>query len=224
MSVYHIEPMPASVDEAALNRLRGCEPATIGHFREKGFIDPQITCRYAAGTVVGTAVTLSLPPGDGTLLNHAMRLLRRGDLLLIDQRGDESHACWGGVLTHVARRLGLAGVVIDGMATDIAAIREAHLPVWSRGLAAMTTKLGDAGGEMNHPVAIGGVVIEPGDVVLADENGILVLPPGELDEVAARALALEADEKRILNRLDNGEQLPDISGATRMITDSTTER
>ncbi len=220
MSVYHIDPMPLPLSNSARDLLRRCEPATIGHFRETGFVDPEITCRYTAGIVAGTAVTISIPPGDGTLLNHALRFLRCGDVLVIDQQGDRQHACWGGVLTYVACRIGLAGVVIEGMATDIAAIRDSRLPVWSRGLTAMTTKLGNEGGEMNRPVSIGGVVVSPGDAILADENGILALPPGEVEQVTARALALEADEKRILDRLTKGEQLSDISGASQMIAEA----
>lgn len=215
--MYHIAPMPAQIDAATLARLRQCEPATIGHFRDEGFLDPAIACRLEGAWIAGTAITLSLPPGDGVLLNHAMRLIRPGDVLVISQQGDMGHACWGGVLTEAAFIAGLAGVIIDGMATDIAAIRARRLPVWSRGLAARTTKMRDLGGAMNHPLAIGGVSINAGDAVLADENGVTVLPPGTLDATITRTLELQEAEARLLQRLHAGEILPDISGATAMI-------
>lgn len=215
--MYHIGPMPAPIAPEALATLRQCEPATIGHFRDEGFLDPAISCRLEGAWIAGTAVTLSLPAGDGTLLNHAMRLIRPGDVLMIELRGDTRHACWGGVLTEAATIAGLAGVVIDGMATDIAAIRQQKLPVWSRGLAAKTTKMRNLGGVMNQPIAIGGVTVRPGDAVLADENGILVLPPEELPAITARTLQMQADEIALLKRLHAGEILPEISGASAMV-------
>lgn len=221
MTTYNIAPMPPQMDPALRDRLGGCEPATIGHFRRNCFVDPQITCRHANGPVAGTAVTIALPPGDGTLLNHALRLLRPGDFLIVDQGGDRRHACWGAVLTDVACRIGLAGVVIDGLATDVLAIRQAGLPLWSRGLAALTTKLANGGGAMNHPVSVGGVVVNAGDAVLADENGILIMPASEAEAAATHAAEVEAEERRILARLANGEVLPDISGATRLVQGQT---
>ncbi len=222
--MYRIDPMPDAIGGPARAHLERCEPATVGHFRSQGFIDPRIACRHATRVIAGPAVTVSLPPGDGTLLNHAMRLLRPNDVLVIGQNGDLRHACWGGVLTDVAMRVGLAGVVIDGLATDIATVRARGLSLWSRGLAAMTTKLHDAGGEMNRPLAIGGIVVSAGDMVLADENGIVVVPPSEIDAVAAKALGLQQEEEAILARLAEGEILPDISGASKMVEDARMRR
>ena len=215
--MYTIADLPAPLDPARHQRLLECETATIGHFREEGFIDPEIRCQLDAVRVAGVAVTLSLPPGDGTLLNHAMRLLRPGDVLVIDRQGDRRHACWGGVLTEVGSRLGLAGVIIDGTATDLATLRAKRFPVWSRGVSSLTTKLDDQGGAMNLPVSVGGVVVSAGDVVLADENGVVVLPPSEVDAVIDHTLELQRQEERILERLAQGECLPDISGASSMV-------
>ncbi|TKW65003.1 MAG: RraA family protein [Paracoccus denitrificans] len=215
--MYQIGPMPDPIAPDALASLRECEPATIGHFREEGFVDPGISCRLEGAWIAGTAVTISLPAGDGTLLNHAMRLVRPGDILVIDLRGDRQHACWGGVLTETAKIAGLAGVVIDGMATDIAAIRQQKLPVWSRGLAAKTTKLRNLGGSMNQPTVVGGVAVHPGDAILADENGVLVLPPDQLSAITTRTLQMQADELQLLKRLHAGEVLPEISGASAMV-------
>ncbi len=209
--------MPRPVDEKLTNLLFSCETATIGHFRESGFIDPNIRSVLSKTHIVGTAITLSLPPTDGTLLNHAMRLVRPGDVLIIDRQGDKRHACWGGVLTHVAKGLGLAGVVIDGMATDAESIREHSFPVWSRGVSALTTKLAGQGGSMNVPISVGGVVVQPGDAILADESGVLVLSCDEIETIAVHAIELQEEEEKVLSRISQGECLPDISGATSLI-------
>lgn len=215
--MYHIAPMPAPLDEPIRQQLLGCEAATIGHFRETGFIDPAIRSILPQTRVVGTAVTLSLPPTDGTLLNHAMRLVRPGDVLVIDRQGDERHACWGGVMTQVAKKLGVAGVIIDGLATDAVAIRDHNFPVWSRGIAALTTKLAGLGGVMNIPISIGGLTVQPGDAILADESGVLVISNTEASTISLHALELQTQEETALARVAAGEQLPDISGATALL-------
>ncbi|MCL7942277.1 RraA family protein [Halomonas sp. ATCH28] len=215
--MYSIASMPKPVDEKLKEILSSCETATIGHFRESGFIDPNIRSVLSKTRIVGTAITLSLPPTDGTLLNHAMRLVRPGDVLIIDRQGDKRHACWGGVLTHVAKELGLAGVVIDGMATDAESIRKLSFPVWSRGVSALTTKLSGQGGSMNVPISVGDVVVQPGDAILADESGVLVLSCDEIETVAVHAIELQEEEEEVLSRLSQGECLPDISGATSLI-------
>lgn len=215
--MYHIAQMPTPIDTHISQQLLECETATIGHFRENGFIDPAIHSLLAQTRVVGTAVTLSLPPTDGTLLNHAMRLVRPGDILVIDRQGDDRHACWGGVMTHVAKKLGVGGVIIDGMATDACTIRKQNFPVWCRGVSALTTKLVGIGGTMNQPVSVGGLVIHPGDIILADESGVLVVPGDEAKVIAEKAIALQQQEEVILQRVALGECLPDISGATELI-------
>lgn len=215
--MYHIAPMPTAIDAQISQQLHDCETATIGHFRESGFVDPAIHSLLARTRVVGTAVTLSLPPTDGTLLNHAMRLVRPGDVLVIDRQGDDRHACWGGVMTQVAKGLGVAGVIIDGVATDALTIREQEFPVWCRGVSALTTKLAGLGGTMNLPVSVGGLVIHPGDIILADENGVLVVPADEAEAIAAKAISLQEQEDVILQRVARGERLPDISGATELV-------
>lgn len=215
--MYHIGPMPTAIDAHISRQLQDCETATIGHFRDSGFVDPAIHSLLARTRVVGTAVTLSLPPTDGTLLNHAMRLVRPGDVLVIDRQGDDRHACWGGVMTQVAKGLGVAGVIIDGMATDALSIREQEFPVWCRGVSALTTKLAGLGGTMNLPVSVGGLVIHPGDIILADENGVLVVPAQEAGTIASKAVSLQQQEEAILQRVAQGECLPDISGATELL-------
>lgn len=215
--MYAIAPMPESLSEERRQRLLECETATIGHFHHRGFVEPQIRCQLDEVRIAGIAVTLSLPAADGTLLSHAMRLLRPGDVLVIERQGDLRHACWGGVLTEVASRTGIAGVVIDGMATDLATIRQRRFPVWSRGVSSLTTRLLNQGGSLNYPVSIGGISVRAGDIVLADENGVVVLTADEVDGVIDHTLALQLQELNVLERLAAGECLPDISGATALV-------
>jgi regulator of RNase E activity RraA len=152
------------------------------------------------------------------MLHHALGLVRPGDFLVIDRCGDGRHACWGGVVTFNAAHAGVVGAVVDGRATDFEEVRRRAFPLWCAGPSPITTKILGLGGAMNVPVACGGVMVNPGDAILADECGILVLAPGEVDEVAEEALARQAREPDLLRRIEAGEKLGAISGATAKVT------
>lgn len=215
--MYRIESLPPQIDAQRIERLRTVEAATLGHYLHSGFVDTGIGPITAPRRVAGTAVTVQLPGPDSTLLYHAMDRVRPGDLLVIDRGGDPAHACWGGFMAAVARVRGLAGVIVDGLVTDPAAIREADVPTWARGITALTTKLLNLGGGFNVPVTVGGVAIAPGDVVLADDCGIVVLPPDRLNELTELALADQAGENEWLDRIAAGAALQDLVDIASMI-------
>ncbi|RVU19667.1 RraA family protein [Methylobacterium oryzihabitans] len=199
----------------ALRLLAGVETATIGHFRDDGFMAPSIQGLGEATRICGPALTAALPGDDGSALAGALAQARPGDVLVVDRQGDERHACWGAVLTAAALAVGLAGVVIDGPVTDLTAIRASGLPIWFRGRSPLTTKR-RGGGTVGGTVRCGGVTVRPGDLVLADENGVAVLDPAEALAVARYALTLQAEEPGIIARLRAGETLADIQAAAAM--------
>ena len=215
--MFILNDMPAPIDEASRRLLRAAETATVGHFRHSGFMDPALRPVHGELRVVGTAVTVSIPGPDSALLHHVMGLVRPGDFVVVDRCGDERHACWGGFMATAAKACGLAGVVIDGPVTDTAEIRANGVPTWSRGVSPITTKLLALGGALNVEVSCGGVAVRPGDAVLADESGILVLDPGDAIAVARTAIAMQEEEVDDLARLRAGEKAPDITGATAKI-------
>ncbi len=217
MSRYDIGPMPRQLDTELTVRLQSVETATIGHVRLHGFLDPDIRAVINDRRIAGPAVTVRIPGADSTLLHHALGHVREGDVLLIDRCGDDFHACWGGSLTVAGVSRGLAGVIIDGRATDLGEIRRAGLPLWCRGPSPVTTRLLDWGGVMNRPISVGGVVIKPGDAIVADENGIVVLDPDEADAWATWAIAEQDDEIPFNNSLLRGDRLGDLTGATEMV-------
>ena len=151
------------------------------------------------------------------LEKHAVGQARPGDVIVIDRCGDLRHACVGGAVAYAAKKAGVAGIVVDGMVTDIGELRRYGIPVWARGLSTVTTKVIGLGGAFCVPVACGGVAVSPGDAVLADENGVLVLAPNRIEAAARRAIAMQEAEKETLARLDAGEAYPDIIGTTSVI-------
>lgn len=215
--MFTINPLPEPVASETLRLLEEVETATVGHVLHSGFVDPAIRAVLPESRVAGTAVTLRIPGADSTLLHHVLALVRPGDFLVIDRCGDTRHACWGGVVTNAAKLAGVVGGVIDGPATDFSEVRRCRMPLWCRGPSPITTKLLGLEGAFNVPVSCGGQVVEPGDAVLADESGVLVLKPERAEAVARRALEMQAREVTLLERLRRGEKLPAISGATAMI-------
>ncbi|MDA0675703.1 MAG: RraA family protein [Proteobacteria bacterium] len=218
--MFTLNPLPPPVDGESLARLSQCETATIGHFLHAGFMASDMRAVVPGKRVTGTAVTLRIPGPDSALLHHVIGLLRPGDFLVIDRCGDRKHAAWGGVVTFAAHVAGIAGAAVDGYGTDFTEIRTIGFPLWCLGAAPITTKKLALGGEFNVPVSCGGVAVSPGDAVLADESGVLVLPPARVMAVAERALALQEREPKTLERLRNGEKLGDISGASQLIADA----
>ncbi len=218
--MYVLNPLPKPVDPALLELLVQAEPAVIGHFRYTGFVSPAIRAHFQDRRIAGTAVTVRAPGMDGAMVHYAVGQARPGDVLVIDRCGDESIATIGGAVAYAARAAGVAGIVVDGLVTDLGELRQYGVPVWSRGTSAVTVKTLGLGGEFCVPVSCGGVGVTPGDAVLADENGILVLPAADIEYSANRALQMMRDEKRTLARIDAGEKYPDIMGSTQVILDA----
>ena len=217
--MYVLNPLPAPVDADLLKLLVQAEPAVIGHFRYTGFMSPAIKAHFQDRRIAGTAVTARVPGMDGAMIHYAVGQARPGDILVIDRCGDMSIAAIGGAVAYAARAAGVAGIIVDGLVTDLGELRQYGVPVWSRGTSAVTVKTLGLGGEFCIPVSCGGVTVNPGDAILADENGVLVLPPADILESATRAMQMSNDEKLTLARIDAGEKYPDIMGSTKIIMD-----
>ncbi|MFJ4171246.1 RraA family protein [Paenarthrobacter sp. NPDC089714] len=184
---------------------------TIGHFLEDGFVDPAIQSLLENVKVAGPAVTVRIADHDAIAMNRALLALRPGDVLVVDMLGDHRHAPVGAVTAAAAIAQGAAAVVVDGVATDVLELRQAGLPVFARGTTCLTTKrLHGTGSAVDVPVHCGGVEVNPGDLVLGDDNGVIVLPPEAARGVLDKALASDEAEPDILARLASGHPLESI--------------
>ena len=214
---YVIAEMPDRIGAGLLDKARRVETATVGHRRHMGFVDPAIQAVLPGRRIAGTAVTLALPGQDSTLLHHIIQYLRPDDVLVIDRLGDRKHAALGGGVACAIKASGCAGVVIDGACTDVPEIEQYDLPVWCRGPSPITTRLYDIGGSFNVDIACGGAVVHPGDVVVCDASGVLVMPPHEAEADIDWALAKQAAEPAAHRALEQGQALGERSGASAMV-------
>lgn len=161
----------------------------------------------------GPALTVHSPPGDNLWLHRALAVARPGDMLVVHTSGAFEHGYWGEIMSTMAQARGLAGLVIDGCVRDGALLEHIGFPVFSRGLCIRGTgKDYGAIGWIGAPVLVGDVSVRAGDLVVADGDGVCVLPRERAAEVVARSRQREAEEAAILERLRAGESTMQVYG------------
>ena len=198
-----------------LDQLRSVSFPTLGHFLEEGFCSSEIHAIVPGARMVGIATTARIPDADAVAVNHALLRLNPGEVLVLDMDGDRQHAPVGAVTGAAARARGAAGILVDGPVTDVVELNEANdgaaLPVFARGTTCLTTKRHASGrAQFDVPVSVGGVTVRPGDIVLGDDNGVVVLAPEVAAAVVLQAVESDAAEPKILNRIAAGEPLEGI--------------
>ncbi|EHK65933.1 dimethylmenaquinone methyltransferase [Achromobacter arsenitoxydans] len=161
----------------------------------------------AGWSVRGRAQTVSVPAGDNLAIHAALAIAKPGDVLVVDAQGYADRAVMGGIMCAQAAATGVAGVVIDGAMRDAAELRQGDLPVFAAAVSpAGPYKAG--GGSVNRPVQCGGVRVEPGDWILGDDDGLIVVGPAECETVVAAALAKAEAEARRMAAIARGELRP----------------
>lgn len=159
----------------------------------------------------GPAVTVWSPPGDNLWLHRAVYVAEAGDVLVVDVGSAYEAGYWGEILTRAALERDLGGIVIDGCVRDGERIRGLGLPVFSRGLCIRgTTKDKAAVGAINHPIRIAETAILAGDLVLADGDGVVIIPHEDIEESLEQAEAREEREEEILREVKSGKRTLDI--------------
>jgi regulator of RNase E activity RraA len=189
--------LPPPPPPQIIEELRSYEVAWISDSMEMGLMAPEIGAIYPnVRRTVGPALTVAIPPGDFLMVTAALKLTRPGDVMVIDGRGDTGRAVWGDYFTAWAKGMGLEGVVIDGATRDVGGIEKLGFPVFARGTTPRKPVM-NGYGEINVPVSCGGVCVLPGDIVVADREGVVVIPTRHLDEVLQRLRATAEKERSL---------------------------
>lgn len=198
-------PSAAQADPKVIAALRDIPVAALSDnmHRNIGTVGLHPYHRPGKQTMAGTAVTARSRGGDNLTYLRALEFCRPGDVLVIDAGGDLNNAVVGGILSFYAAHVGVAGVVIDGAVRDVAEIRERDFPVYARGV----THRGpykDGPGEINVPICVGGMVVNPGDVVVGDQDGLLAIPQQGIEDVIEKSLAHLQAEARTIQAMREG--------------------
>jgi RraA family protein len=192
------------VDLALVERFRVVPVANVSDSMSRmAAAGPRLRPMHAGGGMAGPALTVKLRPGDNLMLHKALDLAEPGDVIVADAGGDLTTAIMGDLMLNYAIQRGVAGIVVNGAVRDVDSIRALDLPVYAAGV----THRGpykDGPGEINVPVALDGMVVEPGDLVLGDADGVLAVPRLAVPEILALAEAKQASEAREMAAFRNG--------------------
>ncbi len=202
-----------------IDRLAMAGVATVHESQSRtGLLDPGVVARQHGSRIAGSAVTASCAPGDNLMLHAAVEVLEPGDVLVVALSSPAIHGMFGDLLAASVMTRGCRGLVIDSAVRDIAELNQMGFPIWSRAIHAQGT-VKETAGTVNMPVEFGGVTIHPGDVIVADDDGVVVV-----ERTAAGAVADASDERTTKEetsraRLEAGDLGLDLYGLRDKLID-----
>jgi RraA family protein len=194
---FRIKKNITRADAALIAGFKGLPVANIGDSMNR------MSCLNAgirpvnSHALLGPAFTVKVRPGDNLMIHKALDLAQPGDVIVVDGAGDLSNALIGELMVLWAIRKNIAGIIIDGAIRDLATLRTLSIPVYAAG----TNPAGpykDGPGEINFPISCGGVTIHPGDIIVGDADGVVVIPAADAPEILARAQAKSTDEQQTM--------------------------
>jgi 4-hydroxy-4-methyl-2-oxoglutarate aldolase len=199
-------------DQAVIDRLGRAGVATAHEaYGRRGLLEPSIRPRQVGAAIAGSAVTVLCPPGDNMMLHAVVEVLQPGDIVVVSTTSESNDAMFGDLLATSFMAYGAVGLIIEAGVRDTATLREMGFPVWSKVVHAQGTVKATPG-SVNVPMVCGGVSVTPGDVVIADDDGAMIVSRAEAE------LTLDEAEKRLeqetatRQRLQTGELGLDFYG------------
>ncbi len=203
-----IKENPSLIPEDLVIRARKLASSLISDAMECfGAMEARIKPVAPTMTVVGTALTVMIRPGDNLFLHKATYLAGKGYVLVADQQGYSSGAAWGEMMTRAAMAVGVEGVVLDGVVRDLPELRMLGFPVFAKG--AIPNGVNRFGpGEINGVISCGGISVHPGDLVFGDEDGVVVVPRADIAAVVTDAEAKALQEKKRIQEISQGKLEP----------------
>src|SRR5690625_425099 len=158
---------------------------------------------HREGKLLGSAFTVKTRQGDNLLIHKAIDMAEPGDVIIVEGGGDSTNAVFGEIMLRLCQKKGIAGAVIDGSIRDTDAIRKNDFPIFAKSV----THRGpykDGPGEINVPISIGGLVINPGDLLIGDEDGVVSVPLDSAEKMIDLVEKQQEKEKRIMNEIEKG--------------------
>jgi 4-hydroxy-4-methyl-2-oxoglutarate aldolase len=194
----------------ALESLRQLGAATVYEAQGAcGALDSGLKPLDPASRLVGPALTVDMRPADNLMLHYALLKAKPGDVLVVDAKGFMEAGPWGDVLTEAAMARGVAGLVLHGAVRDAEAIVRMGFPVFCRGLSIKGTGKHQPG-RLNVPVCIGDALVRPGDIVVGDRDGLVMVEADAVERVLASAQAREAKEAGFRRAIANGSSTVEL--------------
>ncbi|MBD9668675.1 4-carboxy-4-hydroxy-2-oxoadipate aldolase/oxaloacetate decarboxylase [Variovorax sp. VRV01] len=197
-----------------IKQLRDLGAATVYEAQgAKGALDSGMKPIDPTVRLAGPAFTVDARPADNLILHYAVQKAKPGDVLVVDAKGFMEAGPWGDVLTIQAMKLGIAGLVINGCVRDANLIIDLGFPVFCRGLSIKGTGKNQPG-KVGVPIAIGDTLIQPGDIVVGDRDGLVVVAQGEVETATSSSLAREEKEAKQRKAIDEGATTAELLNLT----------
>jgi 4-hydroxy-4-methyl-2-oxoglutarate aldolase len=204
MAAHYVVRSVERADNDTITTLREAGVATAHEAAGRiGLLGPAVRARQSGAVIAGSAITVSCHPGDNLMIHAAVEVCRPGDVLVVTTTSPSTDGMFGDLLATSLRAHGVIGLVSDAGVRDIATLRRMGFPVWSRAVHAQGTVKASPG-SVNVPVVAAGQLVRPGDIVIADDDGVLVLPTSAGPRVAEAATKRSADEADKRKQLESG--------------------
>lgn len=212
MEIVHVRKNAPLLPAELLREVAKYSAATLHEaYERRGAMDCAIKPLSPGMKICAQAITVKTHLGDNLMLHRALEMSDPGYVIVADTGMCTEAASWGDLMSAQAMANGAAGLVLNGSVRDAAEIRAMGFPVFSTGIS-MKGLMKDSLGTVNHPICCGGVTVCPGDIVVADDDGVVVIPPSEIEAVLAGAKARQEREENILARIRAGETMYDMMG------------
>jgi len=206
-------------DADAIRVLRDLGVATVHEAQGRtGLMRPYMRPIYAGARVAGSAITVSCQAGDNLMIHAALEVCQAGDVLVVTTTAESTDGMFGELLAVSARARGVAGLVIDAGIRDVADITAMAFPAWAKAISAQGTVKATAG-SVNIPVVCAGAIVRPGDVIVGDTDGVVVVPRATAVSVAKLGTERVAKEEKSRERLRAGELGLDMYGWRARLAD-----
>ncbi|MEP6763412.1 MAG: RraA family protein [Gemmatimonadaceae bacterium] len=200
---FRILPTPTRLPEGIVARFRGLASSNLADAMGRfNFMDAGIRSRSGL-SLHGQAITVCCRPADNLMVHKALQVAQPGDIVVVNTCGNTASAVFGELMCHTASAAKLGGIVVDGAIRDVEGITRLNFAAFSRSVSPGACDK-DGPGEINIPISCGGVVVQPGDIVVGDNDGVTVVPRAHAEEVLELVAALVAREEKRVAEIASG--------------------